>query len=291
MMNGTFSLAEIQEAEPGTNGQGQSDTDPIYFATASDPTYSVTCSLFGGCGFLSGVPINIPNGAHASIDGDHHATVINLSAGTEFDFWEFNDHGTGQGTITPVSGGGSLSVGFADQCTTTSLENNGRCKGGAIESNVPLQTGMLDPREIVAGSIAHAVYVGLKCPSPKFVWPAAGSNGTCLSGPEYGERIWLDLTDAEINALPDHAWVKTLLHQMHDYGLMPATRCGGCSPWTLLGLDNATFTIVGEQPAWNAFFTEVENEGDGGKIGWGDNASHLYIPTTGITQSNIHIVE
>ncbi len=290
MMNGTFSMGEIQEAEPGTNGQGQDDTDPIYYATQSDPTYTVTCSQYGGCSFFSGVSIHIPNGAHASIDSDHHATVIERWAGTEYDFWEFNDHGTGKGTTAPVYGGGALSVGFGDLCTTTSLQNHGRCSGSANEAATPLQPGMLDPREIVAGKIKHTFYSGTHCPSPLFFWPAAQSGGRCYSGPAEGEYIWLDLTDAQIDALPDHKWAKTLLHEMHDYGMM-IDDSAGSSPWVPEGVDNATFTIVGQQPAWNAFFTEVENEGDGNELNWGDNASHLPIPTTGITQSNIHIVE
>jgi hypothetical protein len=290
IFNGSFSMGRIQEAEPGTNGQGQDDTDPIYYASQSDPVYNVTCSLYGGCSFLSGVSLHIPNGAHASIDSDHHATVIERWAGTEYDFWQFNDNGTGKGTTNPVNGGGALSVGFSGLCTTTSFQNHGHCVGSASEAGTPLQPGMVDPREIVAGKIAHTVYVGTLCPSKQYFWPAAQSGGRCPSGPGEGERIWLDLSDAAINALPDHAWAKTLLHQMHDYGFM-VTDSAGASPWVLEGVDNATFTIVGEPPGWNAFFTEVENQGDGGKIGWGDNASHLPIPTTGITQSNIHVIE
>lgn len=291
MMHAGFSLGEIQEAQPGTIGQGQGDTDPVYYASQSDPSYKITCSQYGGCSYFSGVSVHIPNGAYASIDVDHHLTVVQQWSGNEYDFWEFNDNGTGVGSTKPVYGGGSVSVAYGGICTTTSLENEGHCTGGAVESNMPLQPGMLDPREIVAGAIAHTVYAGVSCPSPKFVWPASGTNGTCPSGPEYGERVWLDLPDAAIDALPDHAWAKTILHQMHDYGITLATRCGGCNAWSILGLDNATFTIVGEQPAWNAFFTEVEQQGDGSKIGWGDDASHLYVPATGITQSNIHIVE
>ncbi len=290
MMNGKFAMGEIQEAEPGTNGQGQDDTDPVYYATASDPTYSVTCSQFGGCNFFLGVAVHIPNGAYASIDSDHHATVIERWAGLEFDFWQFNDYGTGKGTTTPVLGGGSVSVGFGELCTTTSLQNQGRCPGSANEAALPYQPGLLDPREIVAGSITHTLFGGSACPSPQWVWPAAQSGGSCSPGPLEGERVWLDLSDAAINALPDHKWAKTLLHAMHHFGIM-IDNSGGSSPWGFDGLDNATFTIVGQQPGWNAFFTEVQNEGDGNKLNWGDNASHLYIPTTGITQSNIHIVE
>lgn len=290
VMNGSFSMGEIQEAEPGTKGQGQDDTAPIYYATRKDPTYTVRCSQFGGCDFLNGVSIHIPNGAHASIDGDHHATVIERWAGTEYDFWEFNDHGTGKGTTIPVHGGGALSVGFGELCTTKSLQNHGRCQGSANEAALPFQPGLLDPREIVAGKIEHTLYVGTGCPSPKYVWPAAQSGGRCLSGPAEGERIWLDLTDAAIDALPDHKWAKTLLHQMHDYGFM-VDDSAGSSPWDPEGVDNATFTIIGQKRAWNAFFTEVRHEGDGNEIHWGDNASHLPIPTTGIAQSNIRIVE
>lgn len=292
MMNGSFSMGEIQEAQPGTNGQGEAGTDPVYYATQSDPTYTVRCTNYGGCPFFSGVSIHIPNGAHASIDVDHHATVIELWAGTEYDFSQFNDHGTGTGTTTPLYGGGALSVGFGGLCRTNSLQNHGRCQGGANEAAVPMQPGRLDPREIVAGTIKHTVYIGVICPSPQYVWPAAQSGGRCPSGPAEGERVWLDLSNSAIDALPDHTWVKTLLHQMHDYGLMVTDSTGSSpTPWGFSGLDNATFTIVGEQPAWNAFFTEVENEGDANKINWGDNASHLDIPTTGIRQSNIHIVE
>ncbi|MBV8531207.1 MAG: hypothetical protein JO104_07805 [Candidatus Eremiobacteraeota bacterium] len=290
MMNGSFSMGEIQEAEPGTNGQGQDDTDPLYYATQSDPTYAVTCSQFGGCSFFSGVSVHIPNGAYASIDSDHHATVVERWAGREYDFWEFNDYGTGKGTTNPVSGGGALSVGFGELCTTTSLQNYGRCLGSANEAALPMQPGMLDPREIVAGKIKHTFYAGVYCPSPLYVWPAAQSGGRCATGPAEGERIWLDLTDAAIDALPDNAWAKTLLHQMHDYGFT-IDDSAGSRPWVPEGVDNATFTIVGQQPGWDTFFTEVENEGDGDELNWGDNASHLPIPTTGITQSNIHIVE
>jgi hypothetical protein len=290
LMDGSFSLGQIQEAKPGTKGQGQDLTDAIYYANKRDPTYTVSCSQFGGCRFFSGVSIHIPNGARASIDVDHHATVIERWAGTEYDFWEFNDHGTGKGTTSPVHGGGALSVGFGDLCTTNALKNHGRCKGSAVEAALPMQPGMLDPREIVAGKIKHTVYVAAHCPSRQFVWPAAKSGGHCPSGPAEGERIWLDLTDAEIDALPDHAWAKTMLHQMHDYGIM-VDDSAGSSPWVFEAVDNATFTIVGQRPAWNAFFTEVKKEGDRRKLNWGDNASHLAIPTTGITESNVHIVE
>ena len=60
--------------------------------------------------------------------------------------------------------------------------------------------------------------------------------------------------------------------------------------WNLYGIDNATMTLWNQPAPWTSFFTMVTNEGDGDKLDYGDNASHLAIPTTGITQSNIHVV-
>ncbi len=285
-----LSLGDVQEAQPGTNGQGQDDAFPIYYASQSDPSYSVTCSKYGGCSNFMPSAVHIPNGARASIDSDHHAVVIELWAGLEIDFWQFNDSGSGSGTTTPVSGGGSLSVGFAGLCNATSLAGHGRCAGGSVAADDPIQPGMIDPREWIKGTINHTIYVAVRCPSSGFLWPAAGSDGQCSTGPLDGERIWLDLSDKQIHALPIHRWAKVLLREMHRYGLMVVDSAGPGEVWNLYGIDNATMTLWNQPAPWTSFFTMVTNEGDGDKLDYGDNASHLAIPTTGITQSNIHVV-
>jgi hypothetical protein len=290
---GGFSLGEVQEAEPGTNGQGQNDTFPLYFASQNDPSYRVTCDKFNGCASFMPSVIHIPNGAHASIDVDHHASVIELWAGVEIDFWQFNDGGTGQGTTTPVSGGGSVSVAFAGVCHTKSLAHHGRCSGAGVSAAVPAQPGVIDPREWIKGEINHTIYVSLPCPSPNYIWPASNSDGQCSAGPLDGERIWLDLTDKQISALSIHRWAKVLLLAAHRFGLMVVDSSPGASevPWNFYGIDNATMTLWGKRAPWTSFFKMVTKEGDGGKLYYSNNASHLPIPTTGISQSDIHIVE
>jgi hypothetical protein len=285
-----FSLGEVQEAQPETNGQGQVDTFPIYYASQSDPSYSVTCDKYGGCGGFMPSVVHIPNGARASIDSDHHATVIESWAGLEIDFFQFNDNGTGTGTTNPVLGGGRLSVGFAGVCRQTSLANRGRCPGGAVAAGVPLQPGVIDPREWMDGKIEHTIYVSIPCPSPNYLWPAAGSDGQCSTGPWDGERIWLDLSDKQITHLPIHYWAKVLLREMHQYGLTVVDSSGPGAVWNLYGIDNATRTLWGKPAPWTSFFAMVTKEGDGDKLDYADNASHLAIPTSGITRSNIRIV-
>jgi hypothetical protein len=124
---------------------------------------------------------------------------------------------------------------------------------------------------------------------------AISSDGSCAAGPRQGEYIWLDLTDAQINALsnpPFYAWSKLLLHEMHDYGLLIVDTSGsGATPWDFDGLDNATYPRLGIVAGWTSFFNAViSQEGGSGNLNYSNNASHLAVPTTGITAANIHIV-
>jgi hypothetical protein len=322
VMNGGFSLGVLQIAQPGTNGWGQSDEFPVYYASASDPTYTVNCDGVGGCG-PTPVTIHIPNGAKASVDGDHHMTVIYLPTNTEYDFWEFNDNGTGASItkpakcdpwesstfsstcatipvsagVNPVSGNNTISTSGYSACTTGSFAGNvNTCAGGAVAADTSVQPGLLDPRELLAQSIKHVIFVSTPCNQGSYVFPANNTDGQLFQsacngsvGPQEGQRMWLDLTDAQINALSAHTWVKTILHQMHDYGFM-FVDTDGAYPWNIDVLDDNTFLNWGLASQWNQFFNEVTAEGDASLIGFSNNASHLPIPTTGLSQSNFHIL-
>ncbi len=283
-----FSLGLIQEAQPGTDGAGQANTFPIYYASNSDPSYQVTCSQYGGCANILPASIHIPDGARASVDGDHHMTVIDLLVPAEYDFWEFNDGGSGHGTTTPVSSGGAVSTGYGGMCLKTSFARAiNSCLGGATAADVPPQPGVLDPREILAQQIDHVIFVASPCEPSGFVFPANKTDNNCPGGPTDGQRVWLDLTDAQIEALPQHRWAKTILHQMHHYGFMVTDRSGG-GPWDIYGADDSEFTLWGQPSQWGAFFDEAAAEGDAPSFA--DNSSHLPIPTTGILQSDMHVL-
>jgi hypothetical protein len=318
-----FGLGQIQEAEPGTSGSpGQVDTFPIYYASSHDPIYTVHCtapSSFGPCSFYSGLQIHIPNGAHGSVDSDHHATVIEkwTNPPMEFDFWEFNESASCRypncGTSTPVeavscgtaSGACSVNVEFGDLCTPSDYENRSgpmsRCEGAAVAAAVAVQPGMINPVSWASGApFKHTIYVSIVCPSALSVWPAAASDGHCTSGPAEGEYIWLKVPDSTIGSLPTYGWVKTILHEMHDYGLMIVDTAGPGSPWNYYGLDNATFTQLGIVGGWTNFFNYVTaEESTTANLNYSDNASHLQIPFTfgsgasyfQITESDIEIVE
>jgi hypothetical protein len=287
LMNGAFTaLGSIYE------GNAVFNTFPVYYGGVSDPTYTVTCNG-GGCGLTGSATVHIPNGATASGGQDHHMTVINLSTSTEFDLYEVN---AGQtlptwlGNANPLSGGGALTVWSMGQCTESAFVGNvNACGNGGIESGNTVQNQILDPREIMSGSINHVLYIDTTCSqNTTMVFPAANTtgDGRCgSSGPKYGQRVWLDLTDIQINALGSSAWEKTILHAMHHYGFMVDDGSGGVigngsSPWGFEVLDPASFTLWGQTDPWLAFWATAS-----------PGSQSISLPTTGITQSQVHILD
>jgi hypothetical protein len=106
--------------------------------------------------------------------------------------------------------------------------------------------------------------------------------------------VWLDLTDAQIEALPapHAAWDKTILHALHHYGMRADDSMGASpnNPWSFSSYDDMTQTLWGGQASWPAFFTEVQNECPTCNLGYSNGASHLQIPTAGISASNLHVI-
>ena len=72
------------------------------------------------------------------------------------------------------------------------------------------------------GTIPHALFLVLTCGdnSPEWVYPATKGGAFCgdqTNAPPMGTHLWLDLTDAEIDAaaLP---WQRPILKALHNYG-------------------------------------------------------------------------
>jgi hypothetical protein len=282
-------IAVLQQAWPGTDGAGQADSFPLYYSSAADPVYTITCTAYGPCPSNTfPFPVHIPNGAVASIDSDHHATVIDLTNNMEYDFWGFNN-----GSTTRVSGGGALSVWWGGSCGITSLASRvNSCVGAGVAAGTPVQPGLLDPRELLAQNIPHVLFVAPGCPSASWEYPAYKSDGSCAGSVPEGARIWLDLTDAQIEALTTpHRWMKTLLHQMHDYGLMAVDKRGATlGEAYYYGIDQHTWTLWGQTSGWAAVIAEMDAEGD--QQYDNANAFHARITTatSGVSADHIHIL-
>ena len=271
-----FNLGNLYEGLPPDN------TFPTYYTSTNAPVFNVYCDA--GCGSGSPLSVRITNGATASSGSDHHLDVINLSTGVETLIGQFNETGPGTGgTSNPVYNGGTIYAGYAGVCTLTAFASFGNaCQNGGTGSKLPSQPLVVDPREVNAGAVNHTIFIATGCSSTSYVFPAGASDGLCgANGPKYGERLWLDLTQAQINALGNNACITTILINMHKYGWMIADNNGGGSAINIQAVGPTSFTLWGLTNPWTTFWTNCTGSPSG-------NA--LTIPTTGITQSNIHVL-
>ncbi|MDB5042416.1 MAG: hypothetical protein JWN27_3142 [Candidatus Eremiobacteraeota bacterium] len=84
-------------------------------------------------------------------------------------------------------------------------------------------SALVAANELKAGNINHAIFLGIVCAAGHtHVFPAVqDEDARCTGrGPHtpIGSRVWLDLPDSRIDALPILDWEKTLLRAMHQYG-------------------------------------------------------------------------
>jgi hypothetical protein len=200
-------------------------------------TYTVRCGEFGPCS-LNGKPVRVPK--RATIEGgwaapaaaDRHMTVMDWGARREVDFWHVNGSGL------PASGG-VLKVGNGGSASLTGLGLSAVVGSTGTAANTANLAGRLRIEELAGGypsgaapRIRHALAIVIDCHSGQAVWPARGTPpvaGRCsvrgqtrtdTNAPPLGARLWLDMSQPEINALPGPAWRKVLLRAMHEYGMI-----------------------------------------------------------------------
>jgi hypothetical protein len=194
---------------------------PIYFSRSFDPVYTVQCTApFGRCE-IEGQRIRIPARARPAGGGDGHLAVIDRRTGWEYDFWRVHQKRNG---ILRASWGGR-----------TRIDGNGR-GAEATASGFGLAAGVIRPAELAAGRIDHALFMVVRCTNGTAVWPARRDNAgrECSdlglpndNAPAMGQHFYLDMSDAEIDALPSDQWQKTVLRAMAHYGLYVGDTGGG----------------------------------------------------------------
>lgn len=196
-------------------GAGYDYSHPVVVATSSDPLVTPHCTLYCHPVYLT-QPFHIPAKARAAGGSDHHLAVVQPD-GTEIDLW---------GVSQPYPGndwknGDTLSYGSGNACGNV-YGGSGFVAEGATVSGACLSAGLIRQSEIAAGVIPHALFVVTACLARTYVYPAAqpGDHVCTGGGPDVpnGAHVWLDVSDAAIEAMPLRAWEKTILHALHDYG-------------------------------------------------------------------------
>ena len=191
---------------------------PVYMASASDPQISVDCSRAQyGCftdqsAMMPSLPkFNVPALARPAAGTDAHFAVVQAD-GTEYDFWN---------AAQPAgnwSSGDTLSASIAVQ---TSITASGIPAFVSATSGGALGAGLIRFDELQSGTIPHAIFLVFPCTQGR-VYPATSSGVACGgSGVPMGALVHLNMSDAQIDALPATTiapYLLPILHALHQYG-------------------------------------------------------------------------
>jgi hypothetical protein len=228
------------KAETANNDYGR----PVYFASATDPLYTIHCTEPWGTCAIEGATIHIPQTAQHASGSDGHMSVVDTATGIEYDFW---------GTGTLPAPGGTLDIAWGG---STSINGNG-LGSAATAADFGTYAGIVRLEELQSGQINHALFMYATCDSGTYVYPAAKSGQSCAAigqsntnAPPMGTRFQLNMTDAQIAALSVPAWKKTILTAMAHYGLIMGDTG---SIWGIKEESADVYTSFGAPDKWLAW--------------------------------------
>jgi hypothetical protein len=229
-----------------TNPSGTTG-EPTYYSRGSDPSFTLHCTLYA-CS-LEGASIHIPaqaapeGGWNAAPGADRHMTIIDQSTGWEYDLWQVKGSAlpTPNGTLQVSSGGKSRVDG---DCAGVAALGTTCGVGQGTAAHFADTAGRLRAEELQSGHINHALLVAIDCDSATIVYPANGHGQSCayahstdpnkdpanpmfadpanpqnVNAPPMGALLQLDMTAAQIDALPIQPWKKVFLHAIAEYGM------------------------------------------------------------------------
>jgi len=219
---------------------------PTFYSKPSDPEFTIRCGEQWGKCEVEGQKVRIPEEAQPAAGGDGHMTVVDPASGWEWDFWQVG---------SKPSGGGQLDIAWGGR---TAINGDG-LGSDATAARFGNLAGVIRAPEWEAGEIDHALFMTINCDSGSFVYPAAKSGRACsetgksnADAPPMGARFQLNMTDAQIAALPVPQWKKPLLRAMARYGMYFGDTGGGSS-WGIQAESGATYTSFGREDAMVSF--------------------------------------
>jgi hypothetical protein len=243
------SWGPVQNLVGGNSESGSDYYHPVYFATTSDPAYTLEPTRPWGSSPIAGATIPIPAAARPADGADHHMAVVTPD-GWEYDFWDVE---------SKPENGGTLRFGWGGK---TRIDGDG-LGSNATAAHFGLAAGVIRAPELEAGHIDHALFMAVKCTdgAAATVYPAApGTNDACTqqegisntNAPAMGSRFVLQMSEAEIAALAVPSWKKTILTAMAKYGMYVGDAFGGES-WGLQFESGATYTSFGAEDPLASF--------------------------------------
>jgi hypothetical protein len=240
----------------GNDGTSSDFSHPVYFASNSDPLYSIHQSDYPVNGFngdIEGKAIHIPVGAQPAGGSDHSFAVVEPADAQglvwEYDFWNADAPSGNGGTFSAAWGKRGLWSGGGLGTSQSPY------RGGITAAGFSNELGVVRESEIESGTIDHALFISVNGWNDR-VWPSADLSGTTgevtdPNAPAMGARLWLDLTPTQINNLGLPSWETTLLQAMHKYGMYVGDNGG--APWSVQFESGFDYTSFGLPDPWIAY--------------------------------------
>jgi hypothetical protein len=267
---------------------------PTYDSYATDPLVTVSCATPSwGCpnaqtadSSLEPGEVKLPNGqvhvpaafwpegpsaGNGAPMGDNHNAVVDHSFDPPLvcDFYQQWAPSSSSGYLFAAGDTLKVTNGSCNPMTVTGVP-----RGVANHGHISFPGISLRASEVVAGHVGHALGIGVNCANSPTVFPSEGvSDETCPgAGPHYGDHLWIDLSDDEIDALvgPDDA-VKTVYKALHDYGgYVVDTGFGSSTVGSFVhSQDDVSTVALGKPGPWAQFFaSEAVPVSSDGRFYW-----------------------
>jgi hypothetical protein len=236
----------------GTADTWQDWSHPTYYASPTDPLYTLRCTAGWGTCALEGMQVRIPSAARPAAGSDAHMTIIDQAGGWEYPLWGVEHKPAGGGTLLLQWSHGRIPI------------DGSGLRGGGTAAHFGNLAGIIRAQELAAREIDHALFMGVRCDRGSYVYPASGRGRTCLDTADalpMGSRLQLDMPGWQIDALAVPAWKKTVLHAMATYGMYVGDTGGNA--WSIGYESGSTYTSFGAEdemvrfarreglPSWN----------------------------------------
>ncbi len=195
---------------------------------------------------MNGATVNFPVGAEPAGNSDHHYSWLDDVKRGNFDCW-LCARPTSPGAVIHVGGLGFCpwdknapgdELGDGTSCSNATATNIETTLGSIAEAD--FSASAEDP---VHGTFGHAIAFSALCADTTFVFPATASDGSNTNGtaacasylgahgrPPEGTRLFLDMSDEAVDALPlpsyNKAWLRTLDRE-HYGGIITDTNWDG----------------------------------------------------------------
>lgn len=264
----------------GAAGTVHDYAHPVYYSRTTDPVYRIHCTKPWGTCEVEGKAINIPAAANPAAGGDGHMAVVDQRGGWEYDFWQVEPKSGWADGVINISWGGMTRIGTEDSTGLDSM---------ATAAHFGLLAGVIRGAELEAGRINHALFIFVKCASNVPVYPSNPSaKATKCADPTYapaeGQRLQLNMTDAEIDALAVPPWKKTILRAMAQYGMYVGDTGG--STWAPMFESGSSYTSFGYADPTVTF--AQNHQGEGGITLW--QGRYWFDLRTGVPWSRLRVI-